>query len=202
MKILGGILAGGRGRRMEGIDKPFAPLTGRPLIAHVIERLAPQTAGLVLNANDAPERFAAFGHDVVADRLGGYRGPLAGVHALMLAARDRGASHVLVTPADTPFLPADLASRLAAAVSGGDTVALASSGGRRHPVVALWPAVHAEHLEAHLAGSTDLSMAAYLRQVPCAEVDFSAAPPPDPFFNINTPADLDAAEALIAGRAG
>ncbi|KGF67232.1 molybdopterin-guanine dinucleotide biosynthesis protein A, partial [Hoeflea sp. BAL378] len=65
MKLLGGILAGGRGRRMEGIDKPFAELAGRPLIAHVIDRLAPQVDGIVLNANSEPGRFDRFGLDVV-----------------------------------------------------------------------------------------------------------------------------------------
>ena len=202
MNIVGGILAGGRGRRMPGLDKPFAPLAGRPLIGHVIDRLAPQTEAILVNANGDPARFAAFGLDVVADRIEGYRGPLAGVHALMQAAGERGASHVLIVPADTPFLPPDLARRLSAATADPDAVRLASSDGRRHPVVALWPVSPAAGLGRHLAAAEDLSMAAYLKGVPVTEVDFSHPQRPDPFFNINAPADLDAAERLIAGMIG
>ncbi len=202
MKTIGGILAGGRGRRMEGIDKPFAQLAGRPLIAHVIDRLAGQTDGVILNANSAPERFDGIGLDVVADSILGFRGPLAGVHALMQAARDRGASHVLVVPADTHFLPRDLLARLVAVVPDETVVRIACSNKRQHPVVALWPASLAGHLGDYLASTADLSMAAYLRQIRIAEADFSDPDAPDPFFNINDPADLARAEQLINSSVG
>ncbi|MBU4530548.1 MAG: molybdenum cofactor guanylyltransferase MobA [Hoeflea sp.] len=202
MKTVGGILAGGRGRRMEGIDKPFAELAGRPLIAHVIERLARQTDGVILNANSAPERFDAFGLDVVADSIEGFCGPLAGVHALMQAARNHGASHVLVVPADTPFLPRDLLPRLVAADRDETIVRIACSNKRQHPVVALWPVTLADHLGAYLAATADLSMAAYLRQIGIAEADFSDPDAPDPFFNINDPADLARAEQIISSSGG
>lgn len=201
MTVLGGILAGGRGRRMEGIDKPFAELGGRPLIAHVIDRLAPQVDGIILNANSAPGRFDGFGLDVVADSRDGYRGPLAGVHALMQAAESRGASHVLVVPADTPFLPRDLLARLQAAAEDPSTVRVACSNGRRHPVAALWPAALEGALGDHLATAEDLSMAAYLRTVPVAEAEFAAGDESDPFFNVNDPADLARAEQLLGGPA-
>jgi len=202
MKTIGGILAGGRGRRMEGIDKPLAELAGRPLIAHVIDRLAAQTDGVIVNANSAPERFDAFGLDVVADRIGGFRGPLAGVHALMQAAHVRGASHVLVVPADTPLLPRNLLSRLKEAAADETVARIASSNRRQHPVVALWPAALATHLGDYLAATADLSMAAYLRQIRIAEADFTDPDAPDPFFNINDPADLARAEQLIGDSGG
>jgi len=198
MKIIGGILAGGLGRRMTGFDKPFAPLAGRPLIAHVIDRLSPQTGTILLNANADPARFTQFGFDVVADRISGHKGPLAGIHTLMQAAGERGASHVLVVPADTPFLPQDLAGRLASSCSDAETVRIACSHGRRHPVAALWPVSLAPALAAHLASTDDLSLAAYLRQLSTVETDFSEAGQPDPFFNINEPADLVEAETLLA----
>ncbi|MDP2120621.1 MAG: molybdenum cofactor guanylyltransferase MobA [Hoeflea sp.] len=201
MKVIGGILAGGRGRRMEGLDKPFAPLAGRPLIAHVIDRLAPQVDGIILNANSEPGRFDAFGLDVVPDSIEGYRGPLAGIHVLMQAAGARGASHVLVVPADTPFLPHDLLARLTTADPDEAVVRIAASNGRQHPVVALWPAALADRLGEYLAATADLSMAAYLRQLPIAEADYTVPDAPDPFFNINDPADLARAELLVQGLA-
>ncbi|MBC7285288.1 molybdenum cofactor guanylyltransferase MobA [Hoeflea sp.] len=202
MKILGGILAGGRARRMEGIDKPFAELGGRPLIAHVIDRIAAQTDGVIVNANGAPERFDRFGLDVVADGISGFRGPLAGIHALMQAARAKGASHVLVVPADTPFLPRDLLARLLAVTPDETVVRIACSNGRQHPVVALWPVTLAQHLGDYLAATTDLSMAAYLRQIRIAEADFADPGATDPFFNINEPADLVRASRLIGSSGG
>jgi len=198
MKIIGGILAGGRGRRMTGIDKPFASLAGQPLIAHVIARLAPQTDSIVLNANADLARFEQFGLDVVADQIEGYRGPLAGIHTLMQAAQARGASHVLVVPADTPFLPKDLATRLSSSDLDDNTVRIACSYDRTHPVVALWPVCLAAGLAKHLSTTDDLSMAAYLRSIPTAEIDFTQTGKSDPFFNINEPADLDQAERLFA----
>lgn len=198
MSIVGGILAGGRGSRMEGIDKPFADLAGKPLIAHVINRLMPQTGKLMINANGEPGRFDQFGLDVVADRIGGFRGPLAGLHALMVAAGEHGASHLLTAPADTPFLPHDLLARLTSIENAPGVARIASSNGRRQPVVALWPVELAEGLETYLAKTEDLSMAAYLRQIETAETGFPVIDGLDPFFNINTPSDLEQAERLMA----
>ncbi|MEM6490044.1 MAG: NTP transferase domain-containing protein, partial [Pseudomonadota bacterium] len=83
LKIAGVILAGGLARRMGGGDKALLALAGRPLLAHVIERLAPQVDGLALNANGDPARFARFGLPVLADTVPGFAGPLAGVLAGM-----------------------------------------------------------------------------------------------------------------------
>ena len=141
-EIHGLILAGGLARRMDGRDKALVEIGGRPLLAHVMARLAPQVAGLALNANGDAARFAAFHLPVVADDVPGFAGPLAGVLAgLDWLARERpGATHAASVAADTPFLPTDLVARLAEArVAAGARVAVAASGGRRHPVIALWP---------------------------------------------------------------
>ena len=112
--VIGIVLAGGKSSRMGGGDKALLPLGGRPLLAHVIERLRPQVAEIVLNANDDPGRFAAFGLPLVPDRLAGQMGPLAGIHAgLAWAKANRPESRFVITvAADTPFFPADLVSRL------------------------------------------------------------------------------------------
>jgi len=79
--VVGILLAGGKSSRMCGGDKFLLPLAGRPILAHVIERLKPQVAELIISANGDPARFSAFGLPVVEDRLDFYAGPLAGIFA-------------------------------------------------------------------------------------------------------------------------
>ena len=154
--VLAVVLAGGLARRMGGGDKPLRLLGGRPLLDHVLDRVRPQVAGVILNANGDPARFAAYGLPVVADPLPDFPGPLAGV----LAALDWAAAHrpevatVLSVPGDGPFLPPDLVARLQAArAAAGVPMACAASGGWTHPPIALWPvALRGELREALLAG--------------------------------------------------
>ncbi|MBN8892051.1 MAG: molybdenum cofactor guanylyltransferase MobA [Rhodospirillales bacterium 70-18] len=199
IRPIGVLLAGGLARRMGGGDKPLRLLGGRPLLDHAIARIAPQCRALVLNANGPPERFAAWGLPVVADPLPDFPGPLAGVLAGMrwAAAHHPNATDVLSAPTDTPFLPADLATRLAEArTRAGTPIACASSAGRTHPVVALWPVALADALEADLrAGMRKID--AWTARHGVAEAAFPATPF-DPFFNVNTQEDLAEAERLAA----
>ncbi|MEQ8307256.1 MAG: molybdenum cofactor guanylyltransferase MobA [Hoeflea sp.] len=200
MKPVGGILAGGLARRMSGIDKPLAELGGRPLIAHIIARLSPQADPILINANDPKDRFAPFGLSVVPDLVEGFKGPLAGLHALMTEAQARGACQLLAVPADTPFLPTDLAERLGKGSGDPEVVRIARCNGRRHPVAALWPVNLASSLGLYLGKTEDLSLAAYLRGIKHVEVDFTPEGGNDPFFNINSPSDLEQAEAMLAAQ--
>lgn len=186
--LAGVILAGGRAQRMGGGDKGLRLLAGRPLIAHVIDRLSPQVTALAINANGDPARFAGLGLPVLPDPLTGQPGPLAGVLAAMDWAAARGADRVLTTPADTPFLPLDLAARL----NGADGLAMARAGGL-HPVCAIWPVRLAPDLRDALAAGEHRvgRLADALGAVP---VDF---PDRDAFFNVNTPDDLRRAERLL-----
>ena len=107
--VTGIILAGGQGRRMGGVDKGLQPLKGRPMAAWAIERLAPQVDEILLNANQNLEAYARLGYRVVPDSLGGFAGPLAGLHAGLQAASQ---PLVVTVPCDSPFLPLDLVARL------------------------------------------------------------------------------------------
>ena len=134
-KITGVILAGGLGRRMGRIDKGLQELRGRPMTAWVVERLAPQVDELLINANQNGERYAEFGHRVVPDQIPDFAGPLAGLHAALSAA-----AHPLVAtaPCDSPFLPADLISRLFSALTATDAdLAVARTFDQPHPVFCL-----------------------------------------------------------------
>src|SRR5258706_11367559 len=107
--VTGIVLAGGQGRRMGGVDKGLQLLHGKPMIASVLARLAPQVTEIIINANQNLDTYARFGHRVIPDAIGGYAGPLAGLHAGLGEARHE---LVLTAPCDSPFLPLDLFARL------------------------------------------------------------------------------------------
>lgn len=190
-RIVGTILAGGLARRMGGGDKPLLPLLGRPVLAHVIDRVAPQLAALSVNANGDPARFAPFGLPVLPDPVPGQPGPLAGILAGLIWAEEQGAEWLLSVPGDCPFLPPDLVARLHAR-AGGRGCAMAASAGQAHPVVALWSTAHRAPLDAALAGGLR-KVGAYVPDA--ARVSWSVRPI-DPFLNVNTPADLARAARL------
>lgn len=106
------VLAGGLGRRMGGRDKGLLPLAGRPLVAHVIERIRPQVGDIVISANRSREAYRRFGYPLVSDPMPDRPGPLAGLLG-GLSATD--APWVLTVPCDTPRLPPDLAHRMISA---------------------------------------------------------------------------------------
>lgn len=202
-RVAGVILAGGLARRMGGGDKTLLPLAGRPLLAHAVERLRPNVGALAVSANGDPARFSAFGLPVIADTMPDYPGPLAGVLAgVKWAAECGGVDHIVTVAGDTPFFPADFATQLLAAGAGrADTIAVAASAGRRHPVFALWPVALAGDLEAFLREGETFRVAAFIARHRAVTRDFPVAGS-DPFFNVNTPADLAAAEKLFAGATG
>jgi molybdopterin-guanine dinucleotide biosynthesis protein A len=189
---------------MGGGDKGLQPLGGRPILAHVVGRLRPQVRILALNANGPAGRFAPAGLKVLADRVAGRPGPLAGILAGMIWARRAapGIAWLLSVPADAPFLPLDLAARLKAAQAAtGARIAVAASAGRRHPVVALWALDLAADLRRALRSEEMRKVERFIAAYPHVTVPWPAAPV-DPFFNINRPADLLAAERQISKMAG
>ncbi len=202
--VIGVLLAGGLARRMGGGDKCLRQVAGRPLLEHVIARLRPQVARLVLNANGDPARFAPFALPVVADSVAGFAGPLAGVLAgLRWAGRHgSGASRIVTVPTDAPFLPRDLVARLVHAVADAPgAIALAASRGRTHPVCGLWPVALADDLEAALEEGVR-KVLDWTGRHETHVVDFplirAGGSTIDPFFNANRPEELDEAGRLIA----
>ncbi|HSV29884.1 MAG TPA: molybdenum cofactor guanylyltransferase MobA [Candidatus Omnitrophota bacterium] len=191
--IAGLILAGGLSRRMGGGDKALSDFNGAPLIAAIIDRLAPQVGPLVLNANGDPARFAFTGLPVVADVVPHHIGPLAGLlTGFDWIARNAPECRWLATvPSDSPLFPADLVERLAAARAD---VAVARSGRHAHPVFSLWNVDLAERLRAMVAAG-ERRMGAALDRFDAAEVEWPDHPT-DPFFNVNTPEDLAALRSL------
>jgi molybdenum cofactor guanylyltransferase len=207
--LVGVILAGGLSRRMFAAassgqgDKGLLALGPTSMLGHVIARLAPQVSCMVLNANGDPARFAAFGLPVVADTIDGFVGPLAGVLAgLRWAATHRpAATHIITASADAPFLPHDLSGRLyATALSAPGSIALARSGGELHPVIGCWPVARADHLEASLRDGIR-KVLRWTDMHGTLPVDFAmlqlGGAAVDPFFNANTPDELEIARQLM-----
>lgn len=196
--IAGVLLAGGLSRRMGGGDKSLRVLGGATILARVITRARPQVAALVLNANGDPARFREFGLPVVSDSIPDFAGPLAGVLAGLdwAAVNVAGATHVASFATDAPFLPTDLVARLANAVKDGrHDLACAASDGRSHPVFGLWPLDLREDLRAALhTGMRKVDQ--WTARHRLAVVDFPVQPE-DPFFNANTPEDLERAARSI-----
>ena len=196
---LGVILAGGRATRMGGGDKGLRQVGGRPLLAHVIDRLGPQCAGLALNANGDAARFEAYGLPVLADGISGFPGPLAGVLAGLDWAAGRGAEAIVTAAADTPFFPADLVAGLQAAAgpSGLAIAASADASGKvwRQPTFGLWPVALREDLRAAL-GEGLRKIVLWTDRHGAGRALFPSAPH-DPFFNVNAPEDLAAAERML-----
>src|SRR3954452_21016511 len=195
------LLAGGLSRRMGGGDKALRPLGGRTLLDHVIDPIAPQVAGLVLNANGDPDRFAAFGLPVVGDSVPDFAGPLAGI----LAGLDWAAAHrpdcpdIVSVPPDAPFLPRDLVARLLREreLAGAD-LACAVSGGRPHPVIGLWPVRLRDSLREAVVAEGIRKVDIWTSRYRLRMVEFPEERPGlDPFFNANRPGDLDRAAELL-----
>ena len=184
-KITGVVLAGGRGRRMGGVDKGLQLLDGKPLVHWVVERLAPQVDELLINANQNGGRYAAFGQRVVPDQIPGFAGPLAGLHAALAAA-----SHPLVAtvPCDSPFLPPDLVFRLFSALTAtGAEIAVARTFDQPHPVFCLCKREVLPHLNAYLA-SGERKFERWYSTLNVVEVSFDDES--EAFANINTRDEL------------
>lgn len=198
--VAGVLLAGGQSRRMGGGDKCLRPLGGQPILARIIETVAPQVSRLVINANGDPERFASFGVPVAADTVDGYAGPLAGVLTGMewVAANAPECDWIATFATDAPFLPDDLVERLCEVVSNGTAdMACALSNGRRHPVFGLWPVALSAELRRELVVRGVRKVDDWTDGYNRREVEF-AVDAIDPFFNVNRPEDLVAAESYLA----
>jgi molybdopterin molybdotransferase len=194
--ITGLILAGGRGSRMGSVDKGLQPFRGKPMAQHAIERLLPQVGSVMVNANRNLESWLELAAPVWADETPGFAGPLAGLEA--------GLTHcatpwLLAVPCDSPFLPLDLAERLAAAVEEHDAdlaFAVTQEAGMRpqpHPVFCLVKASRLPVLSQYLREG-GRRMDGWYKDLKAVEVPFEDAAA---FRNINTLEELQGLEQTV-----
>ena len=184
--VTGIVLAGGQGRRMGGVDKGLQLLHGKPMVTAVLARLAPQVSEILINANQNLEAYARFGHRVIPDAIGGFAGPLAGLHACLSEAKN---DLVLTVPCDSPFLPLDLLARLKTEIKENQ-LAVAKTGDQAHPVFALVRTAVKQNLEDFLKGG-GRKIDAWYSTLKVVEVLFDDEM--DAFRNINTREELNSA---------
>jgi len=192
----GVILAGGRSSRMAGGDKALAPLAGKPLIQHVIERVQPQVRELALSVEVASDGLGAFQLQQLTDPQPGHRGPLGG---LLSAMRHFAGSHewLLLVPCDAPFLPGNLAARLrnCALEKGADCAAVVYQE-QLEPTFSIWHRGLVARLERAVKQDEMSGLRQFMATIQTAEKHWPPAHPP-PFFNVNDPAALHQAASWI-----
>lgn len=197
--ITGVVLAGGLSRRMVSGDKALRDLGGRSLLQHVITRATPQVNQLILNTNSEAVSFSEYNLPIVPDQLKGYAGPLAGLSTAMEWSKSHrpGAEWLASFACDTPFFPMELVQRLhQAATQQKAQIALAKSADRSHPVFGLWSLSLADELRHAITDEGLRKVGEWVMRYSSVYVEFSTEPF-DPFFNINTPADMATAEHLL-----
>ena len=207
--LVGVVLAGGEGRRMgEGVKKPLRLPGGKPMVAHVVERLRPQVMDLVVVANDPDPAFARLGVPVIADppdiqraaqREGRRLGPLAGILAGMewSLKHHPHAGWILTAPADVPFLPLDLTVRLCGHMHVPEPDVLVVRHGRhREPSLGVWLVKLVDDLRRAILEEGIRRVGQFAERHVAAELAWPGDP--TPFMNVNTPEELSAAEARLA----
>lgn len=183
-EITGLVLAGGRARRMGGVDKGLIELAGRPMIEQVVERLRPQVGLVIINANRNRSVYERWSDIVIADRIGDFEGPLAGMAAGLEVA---DTPWMLAVPCDSPLLPEDLADRLYdQALSEQAEIAVVHDGERIHPVFAMLHRQLLPSLSSFLHEG-ERKIDRWFGRHSVTTVDFSDQP--RAFMNINTLAD-------------
>ncbi len=188
-KITGVVLAGGRARRMGGVDKGLMLFRDRPLVAYALEALAAVADRILINANRHHEDYARFGYPVVADGSTNFDGPLAGVLGAMRTAET---PYVLTVPCDAPLMTGHLLQRLVTARAATDAELCAAHDGERlHPVFLLAERRLADDLDAYLAeGQRKVETWLHRHRLALADFSDQAAL----FANLNTPEELAALE--------
>jgi molybdopterin-guanine dinucleotide biosynthesis protein A len=193
MGVTAVILAGGEGRRMGGADKGLLELAGRPLLAWVLERIAPQVEDILISANRNAEEYEVYGHPVLADELEGFNGPLAGIRRALGEATQ---PLLLVVPCDVPLLPENLVEKLNRALEATHSdIAMACVEDHCHPTIALLRTSVAHSLDDYLAAGRR-KVGAWEESQNYVKVAFDDA---TAFTNANTPEDLKTLALQLSG---
>ncbi len=208
-QLMAAVLAGGEGRRMGYVHKPLIEVGGKSVMRHIMTRLAPQVGKIIINTNASSALYNAFDAEVVPDLMDVKLGPLLGVLTAMdwAAMNMTATTHILTLPGDAPFIPRDLADEMLAALNTaihhaeGDSapiLARASSMGRTHPVIGIWPITLRAELRDQLINNDVRKIDRFTADYKVVDVSFDGVP--DPFFNINTAEDAAMADRILTDK--
>jgi molybdopterin-guanine dinucleotide biosynthesis protein A len=194
-QITGLILAGGRAQRMGGIDKGLIPFQGKALIESAISRLKPQVSTILINANRSITKYSHYGYPVLMDETPDFSGPLAG---FSVGLKHCKTPYLLTSPCDSPLLPVDLASKMAAQLEDKDLELVFASSKEEdgkiwsQPVFCLMKSDLQDSLDAFLSKG-DLKIDRWFKEMRSGTVVFEN---PQAFANVNTPEELAALEKV------
>lgn len=194
MRIFGVILAGGAARRMNGANKALLMLGDQSLLSHAIARLDPQVERLAVSANADGAVIAGYGLPVLPDAAP--LGPLSGILAALIWAAPYGATAVVSVAVDTPFFPPDLVPQLCLAAETSPSGLAIAHSSADHPTFGIWPIALIPALTDFLASGVNPRVLTFTGMQQAARAPF---PDDRAFDNLNTPADLMRAQALLAG---
>jgi molybdenum cofactor guanylyltransferase len=194
--VTGMILAGGKARRMGGLDKGLVELNGQAMIQYVLDVLKPQVKQILINANRNVSEYEKFGYPVVSDQLADFQGPLAGIAASMEVTKTK---YICTCPCDGPLIAKDLVSRLYSEVTNDNEtkIVVAHDGKRLQPVYALIDCELLTNLIEYLK-SDERKIDRWYTQHNFKAVDFSDRK--DCFININTLEDQQTISQQLATK--
>jgi len=184
MPITAIILAGGKSVRMNGNDKGLLLFKNKPLYCHVIDKIATQVNHIIINSNRNISLYRQANYSVINDVLPGFLGPLAGIYSGLINSQT---DWNLIVSCDTPFLPADLVTRLKQKAINHQA-AYVFDGEKYHPTILLIRREVAEKIKQYLIQG-DRKLMLFLQSIDAISVNFSDKK--QSFVNINTPEDLN-----------
>ena len=195
--VTGVILAGGKARRMGGVDKGLIKINGQAMIQYVLNTLKPQVSEILINANRNVSEYEKFSYPVISDQLEDYQGPLAGIATAMDVARTK---YICTCPCDGPLITEDLVTRLLSALNSSNEdshIVVAHDGKRLQPVYALIDCnLHKSILDYLSSGQRKIDQ--WYAQHNFKTVDFSDKQ--NCFININTPEDQQTISQHLAAK--
>lgn len=196
-QIAGAIIAGGHSRRFGSSEKALAMLAGLPLIEHVYQRLSPQVSTVWLNLANDIQQPKSIRATLINDATQKRDGPLAGVLSALRAASDEGFEWLLIAPCDTPFIPMNLGEKLVRkCIESESLLGIARAEGWNHPSLSIWNTGLLGSLEDSVLNHSKAGFKQFYPDTRHCFAEWGIGDY-DPFFNINTPQDIEAAADII-----
>ena len=188
------ILTGGKGTRLDGVDKGLVQISDRKLIEYCIETIHPQVSTTIISANRNLQTYRNLGLHAFEDSFGNYEGPLAG---FLSGLENTKTPYLVMLPTDVPFFPKDLVKRLLMPIlSGSCTATVAKVSGRIQPTFCCIPKESRHSLIDYLS-SGQRKIIDWLKRLDLMEISFEI---PEEFININNETDLAFASTYLSNE--